>query len=30
MTDFERLLKTLAEHRVEYILIWGVAATAHG
>lgn len=30
MTDFERLLKTLAEHRVECILIGGVAATAHG
>ncbi len=30
MTDFERLLKTLAERRVECILIGGVAATAHG
>lgn len=30
MTDFTSLLKTLAEHRVECVLIGGVAATAHG
>ena len=30
MTDFERLLQTLASGSVEYILIGGLAANAHG
>lgn len=30
MTDFERLLQTLAAGGVEYILIGGLAANAHG
>ena len=30
MTDFERLLQTLATGEVEYILIGGLAANAHG
>ena len=30
MTDFKALLRTLAEAEVEFILIGGVAATAHG
>ena len=30
MTDFAKLLKTLSNGGVEYILIGGVAATAHG
>ncbi|MBI1950594.1 MAG: hypothetical protein HYS34_04440 [Acidobacteria bacterium] len=30
MTDFERLIRTLADERVEFIIISGLAATAHG
>jgi len=30
MTDFERLIRTLTEGRVEFIIIGGLAATAHG
>jgi predicted nucleotidyltransferase len=30
MTDFERLIRTLVEGRVEFIIIGGLAATAHG
>jgi predicted nucleotidyltransferase len=30
MTDFEKLLRALAEGGVEFILVGGVAATAHG
>ncbi len=30
MTDFKALLRALAEARVEFILVGGVAATAHG
>lgn len=30
MTDFERLLQTLARGHVEFIVIGGVAASAHG
>lgn len=30
MTDFPALLRALAEARVEYIVVGGVAATAHG
>ncbi len=30
MTDFASLLRTLVEHRVEFILVGGAAATAHG
>ena len=30
MTDFEKLLRTLSDGSVEFILIGGVAATAHG
>lgn len=30
MTDFAALLRALSEGRVEYILVGGVAATAHG
>lgn len=30
MTDFASLLRTLAQHRVEFILVGGAAATAHG
>ena len=30
MTDFRALLKTLVEHRVDFILVGGVAATVHG
>lgn len=30
MTDFERLLKLLVGNRVEFILVGGAAATAHG
>ena len=30
MTDFEALLRLLAEHEVDFILVGGVAATIHG
>ena len=30
MTDFATLLRTLADHDVEYILVGGAAATVHG
>jgi hypothetical protein len=30
MTDFRRLIATLADAQVEFILVGGVAATAHG
>lgn len=30
MTDFASLLRTLVQHRVEFILVGGAAATAHG
>ena len=30
MTDFGRLLSTLSDHEVQYIIIGGFAATAHG
>jgi hypothetical protein len=30
MTDFDRLLATLAEHEVAFILVGGAAAIAHG
>lgn len=30
MTDFAALIRLLAQHHVEYILIGGAAATAHG
>ncbi len=30
MTDFKALLRTLSEQRVEFILVGGVAAVAHG
>jgi hypothetical protein len=30
MTDFDRLLTTLAEHEVAFILVGGAAAIAHG
>jgi predicted nucleotidyltransferase len=30
MTDFERLLRTLADAEVDFILVGGVAAAAHG
>lgn len=30
MTDFEALLRTLAQNRVNFIIIGGAAATAHG
>lgn len=30
MTDFGRLLRALAEASVEYVIIGGIAATAHG
>ena len=30
MTDFQALLRTLAENRVEFILVGGVAAAVHG
>ena len=30
MTDFGRLLETLTTHHVNYIIIGGFAATAHG
>lgn len=30
MTDFKALLRTLSERRVEFILVGGVAAVAHG
>jgi len=30
MTDYERLIRTLAEGRVEFIIVGGLAAVAHG
>jgi predicted nucleotidyltransferase len=30
VTDFARLLRVLHEHRVEYIIVGGLAATIHG
>ncbi len=30
MTDFARLLSVLFDAKIEYILVGGVAATAHG
>ncbi len=30
MTDFEKLVAVLAEERVEFIIVGGLAATAHG
>ncbi len=30
MTDFERLIRTLTDGRVEFIIVGGLAATAHG
>lgn len=30
MTDFETLIRLLVQHNVEFILVGGVAATAHG
>lgn len=30
MTDFERLIRMLSEGRVEFIIVGGLAATAHG
>jgi len=30
MTDFESLIRTLAEGGVEFVIVGGAAATAHG
>ena len=30
MTDFERLFTALAAHRVEFVLVGGMAAVIHG
>ena len=30
MTDFAALIRLLAQHKVEFILVGGAAATAHG